>query len=328
MRDVKRALIFGVSGQDGAYLSELLLRKGYEVHGTSRDAELQSFERLDQLGIREQVRIHSASMRDFRSLLQLIAAIEPDEIYNLAGQTSVALSFSQPFEAIESIANAQLLLLEVLRFLGKPIRLYNASSSESFGTIPHRTSSDETTPFEPRSPYATAKSTAHWLTANYREAYGLFACSGILFNHESPLRPERFVTRKVVKAAVAIAAGKKMRLSLGDVTVARDWGYAPEFAEAMWLMLQQEKPDDYVIATGTAHTLEEFVSMAFSAAGLDYRDHVDSDPALFRTSDIRYSRGNPAKARRVLGWEAKTNFADLVKLLVNAERENAARADA
>ncbi|HEX3582943.1 MAG TPA: GDP-mannose 4,6-dehydratase [Thermoanaerobaculia bacterium] len=325
---MKRALVFGVSGQDGAYLSDLLLRKGYEVHGTSRDAELQSFARLDHLGIRDRVKIHSASMHDFRSLLQLIAAIEPEEIYNLAGQTSVALSFSQPFEAIESIANAQLLLLEVLRFLGKPIRLYNASSSESFGTIPPGTASDETTPFMPRSPYATAKSTAHWLTANYREAYGLFACSGILFNHESPLRPERFVTRKVVKAAVAITAGKKMRLALGDVTVVRDWGYAPEFAEAMWLMLQQDHPDDYVIATGEAHTLEDFLAMAFESAGLDWREHVDTDPTLFRTSDIRYSRGNPTKARNVLGWHAKTKFADLVRLLVNAERESVARVDA
>jgi GDPmannose 4,6-dehydratase len=328
MRNVKRALVFGVSGQDGAYLSELLFRRGYEVHGTSRDAELQSFERLDHLGIRDRVKIHSASMRDFRSLLQLIAAIEPEEIYNLAGQTSVALSFSQPFEAIESIANAQLLLLEVLRFLGKPIRLYNASSSESFGTIPPGTASDEMTPFMPRSPYATAKSTAHWLTANYREAYGLFACSGILFNHESPLRPERFVTRKVVKAAVAIAAGRKMRLALGDLTVVRDWGYAPEFADAMWLMLQQDHPDDYVIATGEAHRLEDFVAMAFDCAGLDWREHVDTDPTLFRTSDIRYSRGNPSKARSVLGWQAKTKFADLVRLLVNAERESVARVDA
>jgi GDPmannose 4,6-dehydratase len=320
---VKRALVFGVSGQDGAYLSELLLRKGYEVHGTSRDAELQSFARLDQLGIGDAVRVHSASMRDFRSLLQLIAAVEPDEIYNLAGQTSVALSFSQPFEAIESIAQAQLLLLEVLRYLGKPIRLYNASSSESFGTIPHGTASDEMTPFIPRSPYATAKSTAHWLTANYREAYRLFACSGILFNHESPLRPERFVTRKVVKAAAGIAAGKKMRLPLGDLTVARDWGYAPEFAEAMWLMLQQDRPDDYVIATGEAHTLEEFVAAAFEAAGLDWREHVDIDRALFRTSDIRYSRGNPAKAEHVLGWRPKTRFQELVTLLVSAARADA-----
>ncbi|HEX7190203.1 MAG TPA: GDP-mannose 4,6-dehydratase [Thermoanaerobaculia bacterium] len=323
---MKRALVFGVSGQDGAYLSELLLGKGYEVHDTSRDADLQSFSRLDLLGIRDRVTVHSASMRDFRSLLQLIAAVEPEEIYNLAGQTSVALSFSQPFEAIESIANAQLLLLEVLRFLGKPIRLYNASSSESFGTIPPGTASDETMPFIPRSPYATAKSTAHWLTANYRDAYGLFACSGILFNHESPLRPERFVTRKVVGAAAAIAAGKKMRLALGDVTVARDWGYAPEFADAMWRMLQQERPDDYVIATGEAHTLEELVAAAFGAAGLDWHDHVDIDRTLFRTSDIRYSRGNPAKARRVLGWEPKTRFEELVTLLVNAERRSVVRA--
>ena len=321
---MKRALVFGVSGQDGAYLSELLLGKGYEVHGTSRDAELQSFSRLDLLGVRDRVMMHSASMRDFRSLLQLIAAIEPDEIYNLAGQTSVALSFSQPFEAIESIANAQLLLLEVLRFLGKPIRLYNASSSESFGTIPPGTASDESTPFMPRSPYATAKATAHWLTANYRDAYGLFACSGILFNHESPLRPDRFVTRTVVRAACEIAAGKKMRLSLGDIAVARDWGYAPEFADAMWRMLQQDHPDDYVIATGEAHTLEQFVAEAFKAVGLDWHEHVDIDRTLFRTSDIRYSRGNPAKAQRVLGWEPKTRFHELIALLVNAETTPAA----
>lgn len=318
---MKRALIFGVSGQDGAYLSRLLVDRGYEVHGASRDSDLQSFWRLETLGVRDRVKLHSASMRDFRNLLQLIVAIEPDEIYHLAGQTSVALSFSHPFEAIESIAQSQLLLLEVVRYLGAPIRLYNAASSECFGNAGAAGSaSDESTPFVPRSPYATAKSTAHWLTVNYRESYGLFACSGILFNHESPLRSERFVTKKIAHAVAEIAAGKKRRLALGNIAVARDWGYAPEYVDAMWRMLQRDTAEDFVIATGETHTLEEFVSAAFAVANLDWRDHVDVDESLLRPSDIRCSRGNAEKAKRLLGWEAKTRFNDLVRLLVDAER--------
>jgi len=316
---VKRALIFGVSGQDGAYLSRLLLDRGYEVHGTSRDVELQSFRRLDQLGVRDRVKLHSASMRDFRNLLQLIGAIAPDEIYHLAGQTSVALSFSHPFEAIESIAQTQLLILEVVRYLGAPIRLYNAASSECFGDVAAGSASDESTPFVPRSPYATAKSTAHWLTVNYREAYGLFACSGILFNHESPLRSERFVTKKIARGVAEIAAGKKKRITLGDIGVARDWGYAPEYVEAMWRMLQHDTPEDFVIATGETHTLEEFVAAAFAELDLDWHEHVDIDRSLLRPSDIRYSRGDAEKAKRILGWEAKTRFRELVRILVNAE---------
>ena len=322
---MKRALILGVSGQDGAYLSRLLLEKGYEVHGTSRDADLQPFRRLAELGVREAVTTHSTSGRDFREMLQLLTTVEPDEIYNLAGQTSVALSFSQPMEAIESIAQATLILLEVVRFLKAPVRIYNASSSESFGQTDPAHASNEETPFMPLSPYATAKATAHWTTANYRETYGIYACSGILFNHESPLRSERFVTRKIVTGAVAIAAGRARRLRLGNLSVSRDWGYAPEYVDAMWRMLQQDAPRDYVIATGESHTVEEFVAEAFRANGLEWRDHVDLDPGLLRANDLRYGRGDASRARRELQWEATTRFHDLVALLVDAERQRGDR---
>lgn len=315
---MKRALILGVSGQDGAYLSRLLLEKGYEVHGTSRDAEMQRFTRLERLGIRDRVLTHSTSLRDFREVLQLLTNVQPDEVYNLAGQTSVGLSFSQPIEAIESIAQAVLILLEVVRYLKAPIRIYNASSSESFGeTFPGEASHEET-PFRPRSPYATAKATAHWTTVNYRDSYGIYACSGILFNHESPLRSDRFVTKKVVNAAVEIAAGHKSRLTLGDLSASRDWGYAPEYVEAMWLMLQKDQPDDYVIATGESHSVEEFVAAVFAEVGLDWREYVDVDPTLFRPNDIHYSRGDATKAHRELGWQARTRFADLVRTLMTA----------
>lgn len=316
---VKRALIFGVSGQDGSYLSRLLLDKGYEVHGASRDAESQSFRRLELLGIRDRVTTHSASPRDFRELLQLIDGIQPDEIYNLAGQSSVGLSFSQPVETMDSIAQATLVMLEVIRYLRLPVRLYNSASSECFGDVAPDAKSDESTPFFPRSPYATAKAAAHWTTVNYREAYGMYACSGILFNHESPLRSERFVTKKIFKAAASIAAGKKQRLTLGRMDVSRDWGYAPEYVDAMWRMLQQDTASDFVIATGESHTLEEMTEAAFAAFDLDWRDHVDVDPSLFRASEIAYSCGNPDKSRRVLGWEARTKFRELVLLLAKGE---------
>ncbi|MEA2236530.1 MAG: GDPmannose 4,6-dehydratase [Thermoanaerobaculia bacterium] len=320
MHSVKRALIFGVSGQDGAYLSRLLLDRGYEVHGASRDAESQSFHRLVTLGIRDRVVAHSAVARDFRELLQLIGGIRPDEIYNLAGQSSVGLSFSQPVETMDSIAQATLVMLEVIRYLKLPVRLYNSASSECFGETPPGNACDELTPFFPRSPYATAKAAAHWTTVNYREAYGIYACSGILFNHESPLRSERFVTRKIFTAAAEIAAGTKRRLTLGRLDVSRDWGYAAEYVEAMWRMLQQDEAQDFVIATGESHTLEELTAAAFAQFNLDWHDHVDIDPSLFRASEIAHSRGNPENARRVLGWEAETKFAELVKLLADTER--------
>ena len=316
---MKRALIFGVSGQDGAYLSRLLVDRDYEVHGASRDAESRSFGRLELLGVRDEVRTHTVSLRDFRELLQLIDAIRPDEIYNLAGQSSVALSFSQPVETMESIARATLVMLEVIRYLKAPVRLYNSASSECFGESP-AAGSDEETPFFPRSPYAMAKAAAHWTTVNYREAYGIYACSGILFNHESPLRSDRFVTKKIFSAASEIAAGRLQRLSLGRLDVSRDWGYAPEYVEAMWRMLQRDEPEDFVIATGESHTLEELTSAAFAEFGLDWREHVDVDPSLFRASEIAYSRGNPEKARRVLGWEASTKFAGVTRSLADSYR--------
>jgi GDPmannose 4,6-dehydratase len=318
MPSVKKALIFGVSGQDGAYLSQLLLARGYEVHGVSRDAESQSFRRLVTLGIRDRVVTHSAAARDFRELLQLIDGIRPDEIYNLAGQSSVALSFSQPVETMDSIAQATLVMLEVIRYLKLPVRFYNSASSECFGETPLGHASDESTPFFPRSPYAMAKAAAHWTTVNYREAYGIYASSGILFNHESPLRSERFVTRKIFTAAAAIAAGSKRRLSLGRLDVFRDWGYAAEYVEAMWRMLQQDQPQDFVIATGESHSLEELTAAAFAHFNLNWRDHADIDPSLFRASEITCSRGNPDKARRILRWEAKTKFGDLTRLLAGA----------
>jgi len=316
---MKRALILGISGQDGAYLAQLLLSKGYEVHGTSRDAD-RSFGRLEALGVRDRVATHSVSLRDFRELLQIVTALRPDEIYNLAGQSSVGLSFAQPIETMESIAQANLLLLEVIRYLKIPTRLYNAGSSECFGEQPRGTAADETTPFNPRSPYAAAKAAAYWTTVNYREAYGLFACSGILFNHESPLRGERYVTKKIVGAAAAIARGERTQISLGNTSVARDWGYAAEYVEGMWRMLQQDAPDDFVIATGEAHTIADFAKAAFAHFGLDAAQHIEVDESLFRPSDISWSCGNPAKAEKELGWRAKTHFAELVKILCEAER--------
>jgi GDPmannose 4,6-dehydratase len=314
----KRALICGVSGQDGTYLASLLLEKGYEVCGTSRDAQVSSLTGLEALGIKSRVQLESMALNDFRSVLQVLTRFRPDEIYNLAGQTSVGLSFHQPVETLESIATGTLNLLEVMRFLGGGMRLYNATSSECFGDT--ESPADEDTPFRPRSPYAVAKSAAFWEVANYREAYGLFACSGILSNHESPLRPLRFVTRKIVSAAVRIAAGDRAPLLLGDLSVQRDWGWAPEYVEAMWLMLQQQVPSDFVIATGETNSLEAFVRVTFAALDLDWRDHVRFEETLRRPTDLRVSRLNPRRARDVLGWSAELKMADVIRKLVEAER--------
>jgi GDPmannose 4,6-dehydratase len=319
MSTTKKALICGVSGQDGAYLADLLLKKGYIVYGTSRDAQMSSFVNLARLGIRDDVKVESMAVNDFRSVLQVIANVQPDEIYNLAGQSSVGLSFQQPVETLESISVGTLNLLEVIRFVGSPIKFYNAASSECFGDTGGMPA-DEMTPFRPRSPYAVAKAAAFWEVANYREAYGIFACSGILFNHESPLRPSRFVTKKIVTAAHRIASGSKERLYLGNISIARDWGWAPEYVEAMWLMLQQPSAEDFVIATGETHTLEEFVAAAFSVVGLDWHDHVSADPSLFRPTEIAVGKGNPAKAYRQLGWKANYKMNDVVSLMVEHER--------
>jgi GDPmannose 4,6-dehydratase len=315
---MKKALICGISGQDGAYLAQLLLNRGYEVCGTSRDAQISSFQNLIHLGIKDQVKLESMSLTDFRSVLQVLTKIQPDEIYNLAGQTSVGLSFGQPVETLESIATGTLNLLEAIRFLGAQIKLYNAGSSECFGDTGD-VAADELTPFRPRSPYAVAKATAFWEVANYREAYGLFACSGILFNHESPLRPERFVTQKIVATACRIAQGSDEKLYLGNMSIRRDWGWAQEYVEAMYLMLQQERADDYAIATGQSSSLEEFVEAAFTSVNLNWRDYVIVDSSLFRPTDLAVGRGNPHKAKVQLGWEAKYKMQDVVRMMVEAK---------
>ncbi|MGB5595219.1 MAG: GDP-mannose 4,6-dehydratase [Crocosphaera sp.] len=311
----KIALICGISGQDGAYLAQFLLNKGYVVCGTSRDAQMSSFQNLVRLGIREQVKVESMALNDFRSVLQILNKIEPDEVYNLAGQSSVGLSFEIPVETLESIATGTLNLLEAIRFTGAAIKFYNAGSSECFGDI-GTFPADELTPFRPRSPYAVAKSAAFWEVANYREAYGIFACSGILFNHESPLRPQRFVTQKIVAAACNIAQGISHQLQLGNVSIKRDWGWAPEYIKAMYLMLQQTQADDYVIATGHSYSLEDFVAETFNCLGLNWQDYVITDESLFRPTDITYSCGNPGKAQQKLGWKAQYKMPDVVKMMV------------
>ncbi len=316
---MKKALICGVSGQDGAYLAQLLLKKGYIVCGTSRDAQMSSFQNLVRLGIRDQVKLESVALNDFRSVLQVLMKIQPDEVYNLAGQSSVGLSFNQPVETLESIASGSLNLLEAIRFSGAKIKFYNASSSECFGDTGEQ-AADETTPFRPRSPYAVAKAAAFWELANYREAYGLFACSGILYNHESPLRPARFVTQKIVAAAWRITQGSGEQLHLGDISVQRDWGWAPEYVEAMYLMLQQEQPDDYVLATGESHKLEDFVAAAFACVGLDWQEYVVIDASLLRPTDIAVGQGNPVKAREKLGWQAQYKMKDIVRMMIEAKR--------
>jgi len=317
---MRRALICGISGQDGAYLARFLLEKEYEVWGTSRDAQASTFGNLLCLGILDRVKTVSMAANDFRSELQAISRSQPDEIYNLAGQSSVGLSFEQPAETLESIATGTLNLLEVIRFLGLPVRFYNAGSSECFGDI-KVVAADEDTLFQPHSPYAVAKATAHWLVANYRSAYGLFACNGILFNHESPLRPPRFVTRKIVQAAVRIAKGSHEKLILGDMGIQRDWGWSPEYVDAMWRMLQTDRSEDFVIATGESNSLEDFVAAAFSEVSLDWRQYVVQDPKLFRPTEIRHSRGHAEKARRLLGWEANMRMRDVVREMIRHEQQ-------
>jgi GDPmannose 4,6-dehydratase len=316
----RTALICGVSGQDGSYLARLLLEKGYRVAGTSRDAQISSFSNLTRLGVRDRVHLESMAPTDFRSVLQVIRKVNPDEIYNLAGQSSVGLSFQQPVETLESISHGTLNLLEAIRMSERPIRLYNAGSSECFGDT-QGAAANEDTPFRPRSPYAVAKSAAFWEVSNYREAYGIFACSGILYNHESPLRPHRFVTRKITSAAVRIAGGSRDKLLLGNLSIERDWGWAPEYVEAMWLMLQQPAPQDFVIATGEVNSLEQFVETAFREVALDWRDHVTTDRSLLRPTDLKRGSGDPSRAADVLKWKARYRMRDVVKMMVKAEIE-------
>jgi GDPmannose 4,6-dehydratase len=312
----KRALICGVTGQDGSYLAELLLGKGYEVYGTSRDAQGSGFVNLEKLGIKQQVEKLSMLPEEFRSVYAALCKSKPDEVYYLAGQSSVGLSFEQPAETIQSITLGVLNILEACRMIEKEIRIYHAGSSECFGDIGSE-AANELTPFHPRSPYAVAKASAFWLVDNYREAYNLFACTGILFNHESHLRPTRFVTQKIISTAKRISNGSAEKLVLGRLDISRDWGWAPEYVEAMWLMLQQEQPEDFVIATGEINTLESFVAETFSQLGLDWRIYVKQNPDFMRPTDLLVSFGNAEKARKKIGWEATYKMRDVVRMMLS-----------
>ncbi len=314
----KKALVVGISGQDGSYLARFLVNKGYKVFGTSRDAQVSLFFNLKHLEIHQKIATLSMAVNDFRSVLQVLSDVLPDEIYNLAGQTSVSLSFDQPVETMDSISGGTLNILEAIRFLRKPMKYYNACSSECYGNT-GAICADESTPFRPCSPYSVAKATAFWLVNNYREAYNLFACNGILFNHESPLRPSRFVTKKIVATACRIATGSKEKLHLGNIEISRDWGWAPEYVEAMWMMLQRDTPSDYIIATGETRSLKEFVCSVFSCFDLDWQKYIDIDATFLRPADIKKSCGNPDKAFRELGWRARYKMDDVVQDMVRYE---------
>jgi len=313
---MKHALICGVGGQDGSFLAKLLLQKGYRVYGTSRDAQGGSFSNLQRLGIQSEIRLLSMAPEDFRSVFSALKSSEPDEVYFLAGQSSVGLSFELPAETIQSFTLGSLNILEACRMLHPGIRQYHAGSSECFGDtggVP----ATETTPFRPRSPYAVAKASSYWLVDNYREAYGLYACTGILFNHESSLRPSRFVTQKIVQTAKRIAGGSKEVLELGRLDIERDWGWASDYVRAMWLMLQQTTPEDYLIATGKSYRLESFVEEAFAQLGLDWKEHVRQSSDLLRPADIALSSADPSKANRQLGWSARFDMPGVVERMVN-----------
>lgn len=298
----RRALICGISGQDGTYLAQLLLSKGYEVWGTSRDVKANTFSGLKALGILDRINLKSMAPEDFRSVLEVFSDVKPHEIYNLAGQSSVGLSFEEPLETMSSIATSTFHQLEAIRVIDKSIRFFNSSSSEVFGNTDDGCA-DENTEFRPLSPYAVAKAASTWQVSVYRESYDMFVCSGILFNHESPLRPERFVTQKIVAAAKRISAGSDEKLILGNITVNRDWGWAPEYVDAMWRMLNRDNPEDFIIATGIIQSLQGFIEEVFNAAELDWRDHVIADSNSQRPSDPLGIRGVASKARNLLGWQ-------------------------
>jgi GDPmannose 4,6-dehydratase len=319
----KRALITGITGQDGSYLAELLLAKGYEVHGIIRRASTFNTGRLDPIyedphSGRSRLTLHYGDLSDASALARLVDKVQPEEVYNLAAQSHVRVSFDSPEYTSDITATGVVRLLEAIRETGARPRFYQASSSEMYGKVqdvPQR----ETTPFYPRSPYGCAKVFAYWVTVNYRESYGMHASNGILFNHESPRRGETFVTRKITRALAHIQAGLQSKLYLGNLDAKRDWGYAKEFVEAMWLMMQQPEPDDYVIATGVTHSVREFLEVAFAHAGLDWQKHVEIDPRYFRPAEVDLLIGDATKAKRKLGWEPKTKFVDLVKLMVDAD---------
>ena len=312
----KRAIITGITGQDGSYLAELLLSKGYEVVGTVRRASAPNFWRIQSL--LDRITIKPADLLDQLSLIRLVDEVRPHEFYNLAAMSFVPASWDQPMLTGEFNAQGVTRVLEAIRHVDPGIRLYQASSSEMYGKV-QEIPQTERTPFYPRSPYGCAKVYSYWITVNYREAYGLFACNGILFNHESPRRGETFVTRKITRAVAHIQAGLQSKLYLGNLDAKRDWGYAKEFVEAMWLMLQQDQADDYIIATNETHSVREFLEIAFGHAGLNWKQHVEIDPRYYRPAEVDLLIGDYSKARRVLGWEPKTRFADLVKLMVDAD---------
>jgi GDPmannose 4,6-dehydratase len=319
-----KALITGVTGQDGSYLAELLLEKGYEVHGVVRRSSSMNRGRIDHLhkalGGREALKLHYGDLADTTALNQLVKTIKPDEVYNLGAQSHVRISFDMPEYTADVAGLGTLRLLDAMRNADFEGRFYQASSSEMFGLV--EGSQDENTPFHPRSPYACAKIFGHWITINYRESYGMHASNGILFNHESPRRGENFVTRKITRGLAMILAGKEKVLGLGNLDASRDWGFARDYVEAMWLMLQQPTGDDYVVATGETHTIREFLEEAFSLVGRDWNDFVVLDDRFLRPAEVPHLHGDPTKARQKLGWEPKTTFKELVQLMVVADLEN------
>ncbi|MDX2128577.1 MAG: GDP-mannose 4,6-dehydratase [Chloroherpetonaceae bacterium] len=320
----KKAVITGVTGQDGSYLAELLLEKGYEVHGIVRRTSVVQRTRIDHIrenkNFRDQFFLHYGDLSDSSSLTRMLTIVKPDEVYNLAAQSHVKVSFEIPEYTGDVTAVGTARLLEAIRLSGLNCKFYQASSSEMFGKV-QAVPQIETTPFYPRSPYGVAKLYSHWITVNYRESYEMYACSGILFNHESPRRGEQFVTRKIAIGAARIKKGLQKQLVLGNLDAKRDWGYAKEYVEAMWLMLQQPKADDYVIATNETHTVREFCEESFGMLGLDYKDFVKTSPDYERPAEVDLLIGDYAKAKQALGWEPKTTFKGLVKLMVEAEIE-------
>ena len=315
---MRSALITGITGQDGSYLAELLLEKGYRVVGMVRRASTENFERITHL--RERIELRQADLLDQLSLIDVLRTVQPEEIYNLAAQSFVPTSWQQPVLTAEFDAVGVTRLLEAVRLVAPGARFYQASSSEMFGQV-RETPQRETTPFYPRSPYGVAKAYGHFITVNYRESYGLYACSGILFNHESPRRGREFVTRKVSDGAARVKLGLAQELRLGNLGARRDWGFAGDYVEAMWRMLQQPKADDYVVATGESHTVRELVEIAFGAVGLDWREWVHEDPALLRPAEVERLVGDASKARRVLGWAPRVSFRELVETMVRADLE-------
>jgi GDPmannose 4,6-dehydratase len=312
----RRALITGVSGQDGSYLAELLLEKGYRVFGSVRRSSSENLHRIQHL--LGEIELICADLLDQQSLVAMLQRVRPHEVYNLAAQSYVPLSWEQPMLTAEFNAVGVARLLEAIRWVDPTIRFYQASSSEMFGKV-REVPQNEQTPFHPRSPYGVAKTYGHYITVNYRESYGLFACCGILFNHESPRRGKEFVSRKITDTVARIKYGQAKELRLGNLSARRDWGYAKDYVRAMWLMLQQEQPDDYVIATGEDHSVEEFAALAFQHVGLDWREFVRVDPALFRPAEVDHLIGDASKARQRLGWEPTVRFRELVAMMVEAD---------